>query len=255
MEKTYSVILIDDEISDIEKLRSSLRNYPAMIVVGVASDANSAESLILRKRPDLIFLDIELPFKSGLELLSDIRDKVTWGMKVIFYTSYMRYLLNALRESAFDFLLKPYGKEDFETVMNRFLTNSESKRPERAFSDSLSSLLPRNQTTFMVATITGYQILRLEQIGYFEHVKGDKQWYVVLHDQSRLQLRRNTTAEDILGYSPVFVQVNQQIIINLNYLTMIDGRFCVLEPPFDQRRDIVVSRHFFKVMQKKVELM
>lgn len=253
MEKTYSVILIDDEISDIEKLRSSLMDFPRMIVVGVASSANSAEALILEKRPDLIFLDIELPVKSGLDLLSDIRDKVTWDMKVIFYTSYMRYLLNALRESVFDFLLKPYGKEDFEIVINRFLANSESKCPTRTFSDSMSRALPKSQT-FMVATITGYQILRLEQIGYFEHMKGDKQWYVLLHDLSCLQLRRSTKAEDILGYSPAFAQVNQQIIINLNYLTMIDGKFCILDPPFDQRRDIAISRHFFKIMQEKISL-
>lgn len=254
MGKTYSVILIDDEASDIERLRVSLADFPEMIVIGVASCANSAEALILEKRPDLIFLDIELPVKSGLELLGDLRDRVNWEMKVVFYTSYMRYLLNALRESAFDFLLKPYGKEDFEIVVNRFLADRESKRPARTFCDSMSRVLPSSQT-FMVATISGFQILRLEQIGYFEHMKKEKQWCVVLHDQNRLLLRRNTKAEDILSYSPSFVQVNQQIILSLNYLTMIDGKFCILAPPFEQRKDIAISRHFLKIMREKVSLL
>lgn len=254
MEKKYKAILVDDESLDVENLRFSLKDFPGVSIVGVAGDASSAQALILDKRPDLLFLDMELPGMSGLELLSRLKEMVTWEMQVIFYTAYKDYLLQAVRQSAFDFLLKPYSREGFREMMERFFKHRVEAKPVPSFRESVNRLLPDTHT-FMVATVVGYQILRLEQIGYFEHIKGDKQWNVVLHNQAKLQLRRNTKAEDILAYCPRFVQVNQQLIINLDYLTLIDGKFCRLDPPFDQKKDLVISRHFFKVLQEKVSLM
>ena len=71
-------------------------------------------------RPDLLFLDVELPDVLGLNLLSEMRDEVLWDMKVVFYTSYDKYLLQALRESAFDFLLKPFETGDLRVVIERY---------------------------------------------------------------------------------------------------------------------------------------
>lgn len=254
MEKRYKAVLIDDESLDVENLRSSLKEFPEVSFIGAMGDAVSAQSIILEKRPDLLFLDMELPGMSGLELLGHLKELVTWEMQVVFYTAYKDYLLQALRQSAFDFLLKPYTRDGLREVMGRFLKHRSEGRQALSFHESVTRLLP-DKYTFMVAMVTGYQILRLEQIGYFEHRKGDKQWSVVLHDQSRLQLKRNTKAEDILEYCPRFVQVNQQIIINLDYLTLIDGKYCRLDPPFHQRKDLVISRHFFKILQEKVSLM
>ena len=67
-----------------------------------------------------VFLDVELPDVLGLNLLSEMRDEVLWDMKVVFYTSYDKYLLQALRESAFDFLLKPFETEDLKVVIERY---------------------------------------------------------------------------------------------------------------------------------------
>lgn len=254
MGKKFTAILIDDERQDVENLCISLRDFPEVSVVGMAGEAKSAQAMILKKRPDLLFLDMELPGMSGLELLKQLRELISWKMQVVFYTAYPAYMLQAIRQSAFDFLLKPYTKEGFREVMDRFMKYKADGSKTLSFRESISQLLPDKQT-FMVATITGYQILRLEQIGYFEHPKGDKQWNVVLRDQSQLQLRRNTKAEDILGYNPRFVQVNQQIIINLDYLTQIDNKQCRLDPPFDRKKDLVISRHFFKVLQEKISLM
>lgn len=255
MGNLFTAVLIDDEPLDIKNLRSSLMDFPEINVLGEAGDADTAKSLILELRPDLLFLDVELSGDTdGLKLLSRLRELVTWEMQVVFYSAYQKYLLGALRQSAFDFLQKPYSRDDFREMMYRFLKSRSDSRQSFSFHDSVSRLLPEKDM-FMIGVATGYRKLHLEDIGYFEHTKGDKQWYVHLRNQAQVQLRRNTKANDILGYCPKFVQVNQQIIINLDYLTLIDGKYCRFEAPFEQKKDVVISRHFFKVLQEKISLM
>lgn len=254
MKRIYETVIVDDEDLDRETLEASLAEYPQIAVVGTAKSLAAGKKLILAKCPELLFLDVELPGGTGFDLLKELDGLITWNMQVVFYTSYQKYLLEALRQSAFDFLLKPYTKEDFELVMERYFQSAIDMDHGPVFGDSVSRLLP-NSHTFMISTITGYQLLRLEHIGYFEHRKEDRQWSVVLYNQTRMQLKRTTRAEDILHFSPSFVQVNQQVIINIQYLTMIDGKVCVFDPPFDRRRDIQISRLYFKELLEKFNCM
>lgn len=245
---SYNIAIIDDEAICISNLCKSLAMYSNVNIVGTAQTVSIGRKLIIEKKPDLLFLDVEMPETSGLELLHEIRNQVNWQMKVIFYTAYEKYILNALRESAFDYLLKPYEQDNFLVVMDRFFESSKQVDNLFSFIDSLSQLIPENKT-FLVATITGYLTLKPEQIGCFEYVKDCKHWYVTLQNNKHIQLRRNTTAGDILRLSKSFAQINQQQIININYLAMIEGKRCVLCPPFDNESDLIISRNFFKSLQ------
>ena len=77
--------------------------------------------MIDKLRPDILFLDVELPDMKGIELLEQINSCVTWNMQVIFYTAYDKYMINAIRESAFDYLLKPIDRKELECIITRFL--------------------------------------------------------------------------------------------------------------------------------------
>ena len=90
-----------------------------------------------------------------------------------------------------------------------------------------------------------------QEIGYFEYLKDKRQWQVVLFNQTRLNLKRNTKAEDIIGYSQAFIQISQSAIVNVNYLAMIDGKCCQLYPPFHDKSDLVISRSFLKGLQDR----
>ena len=119
-EDKYKVVIVDDERTAIDALRRELGAYQEFEIKGTANNGAKGKKMIMELRPDLLFLDVELPDVLGLNLLSEMRDEVLWDMKVVFYTSYDKYLLQALRESAFDFLLKP-----FETGRNRLFRISE----------------------------------------------------------------------------------------------------------------------------------
>ena len=247
-DEKYKVVIVDDERSAIDALRHELEPYRDFEVKGIASNGTKGKKMIMELRPDLLFLDVELPDILGLNLLSEIRDDVLWDMKVVFYTSYDKYLLQALHESAFDFLLKPFESEDLKVIIDRYrkaMSTSALLPPP-----SINALLPQHGM-FMISTVTGFKLLRLEEIGFFEYLKEKRQWQVVLFNQSRLNLKRNTKAEDIIGYSQAFIQISQSAIVNVNYLAVIDGKCCQLYPPFHDKSDLVISRNFLKELQER----
>lgn len=254
-EEKYKVVIVDDERTAIDALRRELEPYHEFEVKGIASNGAKGKKMIMELHPDLLFLDVELPDILGLNLLSEIRDDVLWDMKVVFYTSYDKYLLQALRESAFDFLLKPFEPEELSLIIERYRKSMTSVLiPPPSFASSVSAVMPQ-QGMFMISTVTGFKLLRLEEIGFFEYLKDKRQWQVVLFNQTRLNLKRNTKAEDIISYSPVFVQISQSAIINVNYLAMIDGKCCQLYPPFHDKGDLVISRSFLKELQERFFVM
>jgi len=249
----YTVAIIDDETACIDHLQRSLSEYSELLIVGTAKTANKGRTLIMDLRPDLVFLDVELSSQSGLELLSELSEEITWPMQVVFYTAFEKYLLEALRVSAFDYILKPYDEDELKLVMNRFFNQGLNEQTQNLFKTSVAQLNQTNHS-YLIATITGFQKLRQDQIGYFEYEKGKKQWFVVLTNHTHLQLKRNTKAEDIIKYSPEFVQINQSQIINLDYLSIIDDKICHLLPPFHKEDSLVISRTFLRALQDKYEM-
>ena len=251
-EEKYKVVIVDDERTAIDVLRRELEPYREFEVKGIAGNGAKGKKMIMELHPDLLFLDVELPDTLGLNLLSEIREDILWDMKVVFYTSYDKYLLQALRESAFDFLLKPFEAEDLKVIMDRYrkAMTSTSLPLLPSFASSISALMPQ-QGMFMISTVTGFKLLRLEEIGFFEYLKDKRQWQVVLFNQTCLNLKRNTKAEDIISYSQAFVQISQSAIVNVNYLAMIDGKCCQLYPPFHDKNDLIISRSYLKELQER----
>ncbi|HBG41798.1 MAG TPA: DNA-binding response regulator [Porphyromonadaceae bacterium] len=246
----YTVAVIDDEPVCIQNLRQSLTDFPDLKVVGEAQTAKNGKKLILQEKPDLLFLDVELPDIDGLELLQDLQYRITWPMQVIFYTSYQKYWLDALRQSAFDYLLKPYSPKEFSLIIRRFFEHTAKQKNSQPFDREFSELLPAHQI-FLVPDITGYQLIRINQIGFFSYIHAQRQWNAALSDGKQVLLRRNTKAGDILKASSSFIQINQQQIINLNYLCTIRGKNCRLIPPFEKEENLCVSRNFLKNLQDK----
>ena len=256
--ETIRAAICDDEEFFRNELKKFVSEYGNEMDVNMSIDLyDNAKELMNNlfsksKEYDLLFLDVELPDTLGLNLLSEIREDILWDMKVVFYTSYDKYLLQALRESAFDFLLKPFEAEDLKVIMDRYrkAMSSTSLPLLPSFASSISALMPQ-QGMFMISTVTGFKLLRLEEIGFFEYLKDKRQWQVVLFNQTCLNLKRNTKAEDIISYSQAFVQISQSAIVNVNYLAMIDGKCCQLYPPFHDKNDLIISRSYLKELQER----
>jgi DNA-binding LytR/AlgR family response regulator len=103
--------------------------------------------------------------------------------------------------------------------------------------------------TFMMATTTGFQIVPITNILYFDYNKAKKMWVAVLTNKNCLVLRRNTTADQILHFSTQFFRINQQHIINLSQLIRIDDKKCILASHPDNQT-LQISRTYMKKLQE-----
>lgn len=247
----YKVVIVDDEDICIENIRQSLKEFPELEVVGIAGTSENGKKLILEKQPDILFLDVEMPDKTGIELMHELQDRINWNMQVVFYTAYNKYLIEALRASAFDFLLKPYNKEEFDGIISRFYNQTKKEIQSDYLKSLLAATFPSNQT-FMLTTVKGFQFLKAENILFFEYNRLKKNWTVELSDKKQVQLKRGTTAEDIQNYSVTFVQISQCHIINIEYLSIIHDNYCILFPPHDLH-PLKISRTFLRQVQDKFE--
>ena len=245
MRRRYKTVIIDDNELAIRLLKQSLSLYPGFELVGTATNASMGETVLMEQRPDLLFLDIELPDKSGMEILKNEKYRLLWEMQIVMYSSHTALMLDSFRTNAFDFLNKAYTAEEFSLVMERFLTYK-----------SKSTILTNHQTInptvsrFRIATVNGFKIVELNEIGYFEYDSAKKQWKAVLPENKRLQLKYTTNADTILEYSHLFFKINQYQIINLHYLSEIGGQHCTLLPPFDNGDSFQVSRISMKTLKQ-----
>lgn len=112
-------------------------------------------------KPDLIFLDIELDDQSALDFIPRLKTVVPQDCKIVFYTTYNKYLMQALRMEAFDFLLKPYDTSELELIMNRYRMAVSGKRQVNDPAERLSSSLfiPGAPAGISVTTITNDRMI------------------------------------------------------------------------------------------------
>lgn len=142
MRKTLTAIIVDDEEDSIVTLEEQVKMYcPEVTIIGTFDDAILGNKKILEMRPDVAFLDIQMPNRSGLEIA---REVIPAGIHVIFITAYRQYAIDAIRLSAFDYLLKPLqepeelisaiqrvkqtaGVEKTAPIFNRLLDNERKE--------------------------------------------------------------------------------------------------------------------------------
>lgn len=118
-------VLIDDEKHNLDNLQELLRSYcPQIEVCGIALNAEEGKFLLLKHQPALLFLDIQMPGKSGFDLLKELTNP---AFEVIFVTAYDQYAIQAMRFSAVDYLLKPIDIQDLQNSVDRALKQWQLK--------------------------------------------------------------------------------------------------------------------------------
>lgn len=197
----------------------------------------------------MLFLDVELPDMLGMDLAIKVHEQQNWDMHIVFYTAYNKYLIDALRSYAFDFLLKPVASEELSVVLGRLRGEGNMKNSTTFLADTGHGA---EKISFMVVTPVGdLRVLRVSDIGYFRYISERKIWEVALANGTFIPLKRNTRAENLCAYDTAFVQIHQSYIINMNYLLMVQGCQCVMYPPFNNVDELQVSKKYRKEMMER----
>ena len=267
------VVIVDDEPQSILRLENDLAALEDFEVIATSSSAMSAKTLVMSMQPDVLFIDVEMPGQTGFEVLQSLRDEMPMNLIVVFYSAFNKYMIDALRASAFDFLLKPYQQEELELVVGRIRQKMEggdgssSSSSSSSFSSSESHQDPQNLLGVNGLLGTSGKRLAIQSISGLLMVKPDEVfcctfdedthlWHLRLVNGQIHKLKKQTTAKSVLSLSPSLVQVRQDCIINLDYLISIENYTlrCIFSPPFDQE-NIIVSRRCYKAVKEKLEIL
>lgn len=274
------VVIVDDEPQSILRLENDLATLEDFEVIATSSSAMSAKTLVMSMQPDVLFIDVEMPGQTGFEVLQSLRDEMPMDLIVVFYSAFNKYMIDALRASAFDFLLKPYQQEELELVVGRIRqkkeggdgsSSSSSSSPGSSFSSSSSSseshqnpqdlmglngLLGTSGKRLAIQTISGLLMVKPDEVFCCTFDEDTRLWHLRLANGQIHKLKKQTTAKSVLSLSPSLAQVRQDCIINLDYLISIENYTlrCIFSPPFDQE-NITVSRRCYKAVKEKLEIL
>ena len=125
-------VVVDDEVRALNRMQILLKNFPEIEIMEMFYDADQAIKFIVENEPDIAFLDIEMPGKTGLEIAKELNKNVL-HTKVIFVSSYDHYAIKAIKYQAFDYLLKPVGIDDLKATIERFKAQTLSHLNRREY--------------------------------------------------------------------------------------------------------------------------
>lgn len=263
------VVIVDDEPQSILRLENDLAAQDDFEVIATSSSAMSAKTLVMSMQPDVLFIDVEMPGQTGFEVLQSLRDEMPMDLIVVFYSAFNKYMIDALRASAFDFLLKPYQQEELELVVGRIRQKMEGGDGSSSSSSSsseshqnpqdlmgLNGLLGTSGKRLAIQTISGLLMVKPDEVFCCTFDEDTRLWHLRLANGQIHKLKKQTTAKSVLSLSPSLAQVRQDCIINLDYLISIENYTlrCIFSPPFDQE-NITVSRRCYKAVKEKLEIL
>lgn len=224
-----------------------------MEVVGAETSPQAGKTLVLREKPDVLFLDMMMPGMSGLQLLGDICGQAPEGMRIVFYTAYSGFMIDAIRNSAFDFLLKPYTKEELSVVVGRILADFPGKTVRESPRESFSRLFDGGGK-FAVQTPTGVALIGNDDAVCFRFSRDGGRWAVTTAGRGVYEMKARTGASDILALSDKYVQTSKDCIVNSSYLSSIEisSMRCRLCPPYGDI-EIYASRRYFSKLRSLIQ--
>lgn len=207
-------LIIDDEKHAIVTLQFLLEQFENVAVITAIQDSTKAKEIIEKEKPDLIFLDIEMPNLNGFELLAQF-EKIDF--KVIFTTAYDQYAIKALKMNALDYLLKPIEEEELANAIQKF-KNKEIITSEEQVSQLSSFRIGQLSDTLALSTQKGLHFIKIENIMYFS-ASGSYTYVQMSNGEKHLVSKAMTNFEEVLMDHPIFFRAHKSHLINLKFIS------------------------------------
>jgi len=227
MEAPLNVIIVDDELLARDTVRLLLEDVNDVEVVAEASDGRQAVEAIREHQPDLVFLDVQMPGLTGLEVVSEVgTDRMP---PVVFVTAYDEYAVKAFETSAIDYLVKPFSDDRFEAALEKARTQVQQSR-RADLEERLRQLLAETRTGSAPAQETRFMIKERGSIRFVD--SADVDWveaagdYVILHGTDQKNMIRETMMgmEQKLS-SDRFVRIHRSTIVCIDAIREIKPYF------------------------------
>ncbi len=209
-------VIIDDEPLARTIVREYLTSYTDFTIVAECDDGFEGVKAISQHKPELIFLDIQMPKINGFEMLEILDD----APAIIFTTAFDEYAIKAFESHAIDYLLKPFGKDRFDKAVQKWLSQRQQGGQERQpvhFQDQLRQ--PEERTRIVVKEAGTIRIIPVSDIHYIEAYDD----YVKIFTAKEMFLKKKTMSyyEGVLDATE-FVRVHRSYILQVSQITRIE---------------------------------
>jgi two-component system LytT family response regulator len=222
-------ILIDDESDSLEVMEMLLKKHcPAVTIDAICNTAEAGLAAINKFRPDVVFLDIEMPNMNGFDMLEKFDDLF---FEVVFVTAYHQFAIKAFRYSALNYLLKPVDPDDLVETIGR-IERSKSNTLKEQMELLLQTVNSKEQTIARIALTTSYGMLFVETKDII-FCESDNNYTSVKMTGGRKILVSKTLKEidDTLS-GPDFYRIHNSYLINLGHIQKFvrgDGGYVVMD--------------------------
>jgi two-component system LytT family response regulator len=216
MNRKLKTIIVDDEPDAVDFISSIIGEYcPSLEVVGKAHNVIEGVQQIKEKKPDLVFLDVEMPNGTGFDLLTHFPGK---DFDVVFITAFNHYAIKAIKFSAVDYILKPINISEFIEAVNRVILKrsekpSQSNENFKILMENLKSALP---TRLAIPTAEGMEYLNPKDIIRIEADRSYS-WFFITGNRKILVSKNLKEFQDLLS-DRYFFRSHNSHLINLKYV-------------------------------------
>ena len=214
MEKIRA-ILIDDELNSLQNLQQKLEGFcPDVAIVAVTQKPEEGIVLIRQHQPEVVFLDIEMPRMSGFRMLEQLGD---YDFDIIFTTAYNHYSIDAIRISAFDYLVKPIGIEELQHAVERLSKSLHRQTKEKI--DILKKSLNDSHSQedkIAISTSEGIEFIPIKNIIHIESKSNYSKIFLTDNKSMMVTKILKDFEEMLLPYN--FYRVHNSHLINLTYI-------------------------------------
>jgi two-component system LytT family response regulator len=219
------VLIVDDEPLAREGVRLRLEKEQDIVIEAECSNGTEAIRLIKSCKPDLVFLDIQMPGMSGFEMLQHL--KCTEYPLIIFITAYDAYAMEAFRAHALDYLLKPIDDDHFRYAVEHARIMIKQSYFSR-FASQVQEMLSHFSTSDSLQSVSRIAVKEKGKVIFIE--TGEIDWieaagdYVYLHVKNKKHLIRTTVSDFSNKLNPrEFQRIHRSVIINLNRISEMQG--------------------------------
>ena len=218
---TLRTIVVDDEPLARQRVADLVRGRPELTLVAEAEDGRAALDLIAELRPDLVFLDIQMPELNGFEVISALEDDAM--PRFVFITAFDDYAVRAFEVDAMDYLLKPVTNERFDAAVSRVLsrTSPGDASPVRALADRAAEARSERPTRLVARRGNRHYFVRVADVDWIEAVGN----YVRLQTGESSHLIRETMRALEAKLDPAqFVRMHRSAIVAIDRIDGIQSR-------------------------------
>ena len=210
-------VIVDDEPNNIGNLSILLgRHCPEVEITGQAENADDAKQLILEQDPDLVFLDIQMPGKSGFDLLRELNDH---SFEIVFITAYDKYGIQAVKFAAIDYLLKPINVEELKAAMKKVVGRASTKHNNLQLENLLHLLNERNNRRLHRIALQGSRETRFVEPEKIIRCEASNNYTTFfLTDGTRIVTSRPIFEYEELLKEYDFVRPHQSHLINKRFI-------------------------------------